>query len=246
MSSIPKIYLNKSFIQNEKVIIDGDNFHHLKNVLRLSIGDKIIVSDMENNDYTCRIINVNNIIWAEIIDHKISETEFPFSVCLFQAFAKGDKMETIVQKATELGVTDIYPVYMDRCVSKPDEKSINNKINRYQKIALNASSQSGRGKIPKVHDPIKYIEAVKKLSNYDIGFICYEGENTTPIKEILSSKKSELKSIGFLIGPEGGISEKECIMSLENNVGLVGLGKRILRTETASSFVLSAISVIFC
>ena len=244
MSSIPKIYLDKDLIFNNNIEISGDNFHHLKNVLRLKIGDKVIVCNKEKKDYTCEIIDIDKVINTRIIEENISETEYPFSIKLFQAFAKGDKMETIIQKATELGATDIYPVLMERCVSKPDDKSINNKIQRYNKIAEGASSQSGRGIIPKIHSPINYIDAMKELKNCDIGFICYEGENTIPIRSIFENEK-DLKSIGFLIGPEGGISDKECNIADENNIAKVGLGKRILRTETASSYVLSVISVFF-
>ena len=244
MSSIPKIYLEKGSIKDTEIIIDNENYHHLKNVLRLNIGDKITVCDNNKNDYLCEIISCNSFIVAKILENKISEAEFNFSVSLFQGFAKGDKMETIIQKSTELGVTDIYPVIMNRCVSKPDDKSMVNKIKRYHKIAESAAAQSGRGIIPVVHNAITYNDAIKKLKLMDIGFVCYEGKDTVPLKSLIESV-NDINSIGFIIGPEGGISDTECSIAEENNIDLVGLGKRILRTETASSFVLSVLSVFF-
>lgn len=244
MSSVPKIYVDHNAINENTITITDNNYHHLKNVLRLKSGDKILVSNNDKTDYLCEIISSESLITALILETMDSETEFPFTVSLFQAFAKGDKMDTIIQKSTELGVTDIYLTIMDRCVSRPESKNIQNKILRFNKIAENAASQSGRGIIPRVHGPITYSEAIDILKEQDVGFVCYEGNDTIPIKQFLNSKKN-VGSIGFLIGPEGGISDSECDKAIANNISLVGLGKRILRTETASSFVLSALSVIF-
>lgn len=244
MSSIPKIYVDNNVINDNIITITDNNYHHLKNVLRLKKGDKILVSNNNKTDYLCEIISSENYILASVIDTMVSETEFPFSVSLFQAFAKGDKMESIIQKSTEIGVTDIYLTLMDRCVSRPDDKNIQNKILRYQKIAENAASQSGRGIIPKIHGPITYDKALLFLKNMDISFVCYEGNDVIPIKNILKTSNN-IESIGFIIGPEGGISDTECKKAMDSNISLVGLGKRILRTETASSFVLSVLSVFF-
>lgn len=244
MSSIPRIYIDKEFICNNNITVQGDNYHHLVNVLRLKVGDDIVVCNKAKMDYMCEVTEIDkNLLHAKINSEEYSKTEFPFDVVLFQAFAKGDKMETIIQKATELGATEIYPVYTDRCVSRPDKKSMDSKLIRYNKIAENASSQSGRGIIPKIHPPINYIDAINILKKLDIGFVCYEGDETITIKEALN--KSNVSAVGFLIGPEGGISTNECTLSQVNDVPLVGLGKRILRTETASSYVLSVLSVIF-
>lgn len=245
MSSKARIYVDKTDINNEYINIKNEDIHHLKNVLRLKTNDEIVVCNNDNIDYLCKLDCIDGKVVAKIVESYTCDTEPKSKNILFQAFAKGDKMESIVQKATELGVTEIYPVFMERCVSRPDGKSLVSKIERYNKIALAASSQCHRGVVPIVHNAIGFQQACEIMKDLDCSFVCYEGDDTIFIKNLLEKHK-ESKSFGFLIGPEGGIADHEAKHAYNNEIPLVDLGKRILRTETASSYVLSALSVIFC
>lgn len=242
MSSIPRIFVPEGSIQNNTVLITGSDAFHLQKVLRLGVGDQILVCDMFRTEYDGVIQNVSAVgLTVSLSEGRMTNSEFPFDVTLFQAIPKGDKFDTIVQKAVELGVTTIVPVLCERCVSRPDEKSFLKKLERYNKIAASAASQCGRGIIPKVAPQVSYAQALKSIQNSDAGFICYEGTNTLHIRDFLVGKSPA--NISFLIGPEGGLSSGEIDEAIMVNIPLVGLGKRILRTETASGFVLSAISV---
>ena len=147
----------------------------------------------------------------------------------------------MIQKAVELGAYEIVAVMSERCVARPDSKSFAKRIERLKKISESAAAQCGRSIIPEIRGIISYNQAIEELSQKDIGFVCYEGDNTRPVRELLGEHP---ETIGFLIGPEGGLSEKETSLANEKSIALAGLGKRILRTETASGYVLSAISVL--
>lgn len=242
MSSVPRIFVPEGSINENKVFITGSDAFHLSKVLRLSVGDKILVCDMFRTEYDGTIESVSaEGLAVSLGEGRISSSEFPFEVTLYQGIPKGDKLDTIVQKAVELGVTTIVPVLCERCVSRPDDKSFRKKLERYNKIAASAASQCGRGMVPKVMPQVSYAQALDAIKNSDTGFICYEGTKTLHIRDYLAGKAPA--SISFLIGPEGGLSTGEIDRANELEIPLVGLGKRILRTETASSFVLSAISV---
>ena len=151
-------------------------------------------------------------------------------------------METIIQKAVELGVYEVVPVIMDRCVLKLDEKAKTDKTKRWQKVAVEAVKQCGRGLVPKVHTPVKFSEAVKMLKELDLAFMPYEEmghSGQRGLKELL--KDFNGKDVGFIVGPEGGFSDAEVTLAKENKISTIGLGSRILRTETAGSTVISII-----
>jgi 16S rRNA (uracil1498-N3)-methyltransferase len=159
---------------------------------------------------------------------------------LFQALAKGEKMDYIVQKSTELGVCEIVPFESERCIAKSDKKGDVSKTERRRKIALDAAGQCGRGRIPEVSATVSFKEALDRLSKTELAFMCYEGENTLALKALLPNEIPT--EIGFMIGPEGGFSKQEVESAIERGIKLAGLGKRILRTETASAYVLSSLS----
>jgi 16S rRNA (uracil1498-N3)-methyltransferase len=243
MSSVPRIFVPEGSIVNNNVEITGSDAFHLLKVLRLGVGDLILVCDMFRTEYDGVIESVSaEGLTVALGEGKKSSSEFAFEVTLLQGFPKGDKFDTIVQKAVELGVTTIVPVSCERCVSRPDEKSFVKKLERYNKIAVSAASQCGRGIVPKVTSQVNYAQALEAIRNSDAGFICYEGSKTLHIRDYLGGKTP--KSISFLIGPEGGLSSGEVERACDMEIPLIGLGNRILRTETASGFVLSAISVL--
>ncbi len=242
MAFIPRIYVGSDRISDGRAYIDGSDANHVLKVLRKEKGDTLHICDMHGNSYDA-IIDVieKDGLYAVLGEPTASNTEMPFGVTVYQCFPKGDKLETVIQKAVELGASEIVAVMSERCVARPDEKAFLKRIERLRKISESAAAQCGRNIIPEIRGIISYKQAIDEIAGKGIGFICYEGDGTLPLPQIL---KKTPESIGFLIGPEGGLSEKETSLAKEKGIALAGLGKRILRTETASGYVLSAISVL--
>lgn len=214
----------------------GDDARHIGRSLRMRLGDVITVC-YDKTDYECKILSISDeVINLEVISSSQSQ-EPSIELVLYQAVPKLDKLELIVQKATELGAVKIVPVMTSRCVSRPDEKQFLKKRERLSKIALEASKQCGRGIIPEVTQIISFDECISKMSEHDLSLFCYEKGG----KNLSEFDYSKVRSIGLLIGAEGGFDEKEAKKCLENNIEAVGLGSRILRCETAP---LASISII--
>lgn len=223
--------------------IFGDDAHHIADVLRMSVGDRVICCDMSRVEYDCRIKSISRgKVELEVISAGAADTEPPAPIALYQALPKGDKMDIIVQKAVETGVNEIIPFISERCISRPDAEGAAKKVARWQKIAAEAAKQCGRSVIPRIHGVTSFSEAAascKNVSDNGIAFICYEGDGTLPLGELIRGKN--YCEYRFMIGSEGGFSQKE--FEAAKNAGLrpAGLGKRILRCETAPSFVLACI-----
>lgn len=240
-----KFFVKDNQIENKKIRIIGEDVNHIKNVLRLQIGEKIQVcnSDTEQS-YITKIIESNtDVVIVEIIQECMEKTEASILLHIFQGLPKQEKMEQIVQKATEIGVTDITPVKMERCVVKLDEKTAAKKVERWQKIAEVAAKQSKRDKIPKIHSLVSLKNIYEKLEKYDIVIVAYEEEKNTSIKQILKAVDANKQTnIAVLVGPEGGIAKEEIeFLKTIPNIKVVTLGKRILRTETAPIVIASVI-----
>jgi len=233
-----RFFIPRENINGDKIIILGDDVAHITRVLRLGIDDEIICCDGMGNDYNVKITAITKKeIECTIVTESKADTEPNISVTLIQGVPKASKMDYIIQKTTELGISDIYPCSLARCVSKVEGDK---KTQRWQKIAQEASKQSGRGVVPTVHDPVSLSEAIDILKDADISFVPYECQEESYLKPILTSK-TDIKSIAFLIGPEGGFDKSEIQLIEENGIAVVTLGKRILRTETAGEAVLSMI-----
>ena len=218
--------------------LSGDDAIHVAKSLRMKIGETITLCDGKGKEYICEISKINGReVLLKLNDIKFNDSEPSILVKLYQGVPKSDKMDLIIQKSVELGVDEIIPVIMKRCISRPDEKSEITKIKRWQKISQEAAKQSRRGKIPAVKPFINFNEALKQSKNNDCNILFYEkgGKN---LKDILGKK---ITSIGIFIGPEGGFDEVEVEEFSESSGVISTLGKRILRTETAS---LAALSVI--
>jgi 16S rRNA (uracil1498-N3)-methyltransferase len=237
-----KFFTARENISDTQIIIDNEDVNHISRVLRLGVGDKITVCDGQGFDYTVKIAEIENKkIICDIIEKYKSETEPNIEVTLFQGLPKASKMDYIIQKTTELGISRIVPCTLSRCVVKlENQKAEAKKVERWQKIAESAAKQSGRGVVPEISMPMSLDKAIEEMKNMDICFAPYECEEETSIKNVLLSK-SEPQKVGFIIGPEGGfdISEIEKIKSA--GINTVTLGRRILRTETAGEAVLSMI-----
>lgn len=224
----------------------GDDAHHISRSLRMAVGDTVVVCDMQKNEYTCTLEKfLPDRVIARIVSQRASDTEPPFCARLYQALPKGEKLDQIIQKSVESGVFSITTFNSERCIAK-EKSGDENKMRRRQKIALEAAKQSGRGIIPEVLPTMSFSEMLTEASKADIALFCYEGDGTVPLKEYLSEKKRELckngaPSISIVIGSEGGFSLSEVQMARDAGLVPVGLGARILRTETASGFVLGCI-----
>ena len=225
----------------EEIILTED-LAHMKKVLRMKAGDEALVFDGTGAEYRVKILEIGaKEVRCLVLEKSFSEAEPRVKVSLYQGIPKSDKMEQIVQKCTELGISEIIPVKMDRCVAKLEKGS--DKIKRWQKISREATKQSGRGVVPKISEPISFKEALTSLKEKDLNIMPYEmlgHEGKMGLRELLGENKNA-KEIGIIIGPEGGFSDAEAHLSEENGINMVGLGKRILRTETAGSTLLSVI-----
>lgn len=217
-------------VTGDTVEITGENANHIVGALRMKIGEKITLCD-DGRNYECEITEIGKgFAKAKVIDCNMNFSEPDVNIALYQCVPKGDKLEFVIQKAVELGINEIVPVLSSRCVSRPDSKKAEKKNARYNKIALSACEQSGRGKIVNVREQIEFKKAVGEIKNYDLAVLFYEGGGK-PLKAIIDKEKH--KNICIFIGPEGGFSDDEVTAFKQNGAETATLGKRILRTETA-------------
>ena len=238
--------MQKYFITTKNLssgVILGDDAYQIQTVLRYKGGEKIMVSD-SNKTYYAKINTVTkDEVTFEILEEKAGNTELPVFVSIFQGYPKGDKMEEIIKHGTELGAKEIIPTFMKRSIVKLEEKKINSKLERFRKIAKEAAEQSYRDSIPNIPS-IPYLKTID-FSSFDVKIVCYEesaknGE-LKAFKSIISNLSENMR-VACVIGPEGGIDDAE--LEYLKALGFIpcALGPRILRTETAVFYILSAIS----
>ena len=242
---MPKFFVRQNQVDDGKIVINGQDVKHIRNVLRAKVGEELEICNSETGEnFLCSILE----IWCNIEQKIQEETESNVKVTIFQGLPKADKMEYIIQKSVELGVYDITPVDMKRCVVKLDEKNANKKIERWQKISEVAAKQCGRNIIPQINNVINIKKLCEIVENYDIVLVAYENEENNSLKNELSQIKNTIINnqsqefkIGIVIGPEG-VLEKQDVENLERSgAKIITLGKRILRTETVALNVLSII-----
>ena len=227
-------FVDSNSRNGDNYLISGTDFNHIKNVLRMKIGDSFLVSDNGVSNL-CEIESFDSeCVVAKIIAENYQDTELPIKIYLFQGLPKSDKMELIIQKCVELGAYKIIPVEMNRCVVKIDDKKKKSKVSRWQAISESAAKQSKRTIIPEICDVLTYKQALNMAKDLDLILVPYESKNgmndtTEALKEIKNGM-----SLGIFIGPEGGFDEKEIELAKEENAKIISLGKRILRTETAA------------
>ena len=237
-----KFFVKTEQINNNDIVIIGDDVNHIINVLRMKKTDKVQICNQDTGDnYNAEIVNYSrNEVECKIISKINETTESNVHITLFQGIPKFEKMELIIQKNTEVGIKSIVPVIMERTVVKLDEKIASKKLERWQKIAEIAAKQSMRDIIPQIGNITKLKDI--DTTEFDAVLVAYENEEHNMLKTELQKLERKIKSnnsseqqynIAIVIGPEGGISEKELVMLAEKNAKFVSLGKRILRTETA-------------
>lgn len=233
-----QFFVEPEQIEAEKVTIVGSDVNHIRNVLRMKPGEQVRISDNYGSDYLCEITEIT----ADKIELRITEacanTELPVKITLFQGLPKSDKMEWIIQKAVEFGANEIVPVAMKNCVVKLDEKKAAAKQKRWQAIAESAAKQSKRSIIPQIGEVISFSEAAARAKDMDVKLVPYENQRGMAHTREVLRKIEKGSQVAVFIGPEGGFASSE-IQQVREDMELISLGNRILRTETAGMAVLA-------
>lgn len=220
--------------KDSRYFICGDDYNHIKNVLRMTVGEQFLVSCEGVSDLCCLESTENDTVVAKIIQENYQNTNLPINIHLFQGLPKSDKLELIIQKAVELGVVSVTPVAMKRSIVKIDDKKKKSKRERWQAIAEAAAKQSKRTLVPQVHEVVSYKEMITAAKNLDLLLVPYEcAEGMTATKDALKQIKSGM-SVGIVIGPEGGFEQSEIDLACDAGGKIISLGSRILRCETAA------------
>ena len=234
-----RFFISPGEMQPNFITLVGENAAHAK-VLRLKAGEEVLVCDGEGNECVCTISDINSQQVSLVVNcRQASISEARIRASVYMAFSKGDKLEHVIQKATELGAYEIVAFPSNRCVSRPDEKSISKKIERWQKIAASAAEQSGRGRIPQVLVLNSYKMALERAAQSDLSILFYENERSTTLRMAL--EENTYSTISLLTGPEGGLEDREVELAKEMGLQVCTLGSRILRCETAPLCALSAV-----
>jgi len=226
-------------LKEEKIHLTGENAQHAK-VLRLKAGEEVLVCDGQGMECRCSVDGISSAeVELSVQERRTSRTEAPVKVSIYMAFPKADKLEHVIQKATELGAYEIVAFPSGRCISKPDDKSLKKKLERWQKIAASAAEQSGRGVIPEVIALSSYAAALERAAKADKALMFYENEHATTLRMALET--GGFTTVSLLTGPEGGLEEKEVEQARKAGLQVCTLGSRILRCETAPLCALSAV-----
>ena len=231
-----RFFVSPEQMASDRIMLTGDNAQHAK-VLRLKEGEQALVCDGQGMECLCRVLSGGLELAVE--HRQEARTEAAVRVSVYMAFPKADKLEHVIQKATELGAFEIVAFPSGRCVSRPDEKSLRKKTERWQKIALSAAEQSGRGRIPEVIVLGSFQEALERAAKSDRAILLYENERATTLKMAL--EEAPFTTLSLMSGPEGGLEEKEVHEAMETGLWVCTLGRRILRCETAPLCALSAV-----
>ena len=232
-----RFFVSAEDLEKEDVSLTGEHAQHAK-VLRLKPGEMVLLCDGEGREAVCKVASTDGWL-LRAMERRESQSEAAVKVSVYMALPKADKLEHVIQKATELGAYEIVTFPSARCVSRPDEKSLKKKLERWEKIAASAAEQSGRGRIPKVLVLGSFSEALTRAAQADKALMFYEHEEALTLKMALSS--GGYSTVSLLTGPEGGLEEAEVTQAREVGLQVCTLGRRILRCETAPLCALSAV-----
>ena len=232
-----RFFVDPDVFDRDTMVLSGENAQHAK-VLRLKEGEIVLVCDGQGQECVCRVSQTAPEIVLSVEDRRSSVSEPVVDVSVYVAFPKADKLEHVIQKATELGAREIIAFPSSRCVSRPDEKSLKKKLERWQKIALSAAQQSGRGRIPQVLVLNSFSAALSRAAQSDRALLFYENEDAYTLKMAL---EGSYRTVSLMVGPEGGLSESEVQQARAAGMQVCTLGRRILRCETAPLCALSAV-----
>lgn len=238
---MPRFFVDESAATGNTVAVTGSDARHIARSLRMAVGDTITVCTPSGREHVCRLTRIrDDLCEAEILSSRASAGEPPTEIRLYVAYPKGDKLETVVQKATELGAVSVTPFSSSFVVRKPRPERICAETERLGRIAAEAAKQCRRGAIPTVTPPLSFDGMLATAKNADLPLFCYEGEGTRSLSAVLPDAVP--KTVSVVVGSEGGFSEAEAEAAKRAGLLLVGLGKRILRCETAPLFVLSCLA----
>lgn len=234
-----RFFVEPEQLQQSFLVLTGENAAHAK-VLRLKAGEEVLICDGQGNECVCNVSDVSSGQISLVVQGRRSASgEAAVRASVYVAFPKADKLEHVIQKATELGAYEIVAFPSARCISKPDEKALKKKLERWQKIAASAAEQSGRGVIPQVLIVGSYQEALMRAAQSDTAILFYENEQSTTLRMALAEKP--YATISLITGPEGGLEDKEVEQAKRVGLHICTLGSRILRCETAPLCALSAV-----
>ena len=245
------VQLDKIDLEHNTVRIDGEDAHHISRSLRMAKGEQITVCDMQGREYDCSICDFcdDSSVTAEIIACFDCKSEPPYEATVYQGLPKGDKLDTVIQKSVECGAFAVRTFESSRCIAKEKSESGEKKLARRKKIALEAAKQSGRGRVPEVLPTVSFKEAVEEAARADIPLLCYEDERAVSLRAALKrglagieNASGKKPSVAIMIGSEGGFSPEEAEYARDRGMITVGLGPRILRTETAPAFALGCLA----
>ena len=249
---MPRFFVRNNQISEGIVTVMGDDAHHLSRSLRMAAGETVTVCDEHAREYLCELTDfLPDRVLARILSEEPSKAEPPFHAHVFQALPKGDKLDSIIQKAIECGASELSTFESARCVVRMKDANEAKKMERRMRIAVEAAKQSGRGRLPAVHPTLRFSEAIERAARSELALFCYEGEGTLPLGRVLVEWKqthpngAAPESVSIVVGSEGGFSEEEVAAAKRCGMIPIGLGPRILRTETAATFVLAALVSFF-
>ncbi|MBR2907154.1 MAG: 16S rRNA (uracil(1498)-N(3))-methyltransferase [Clostridia bacterium] len=246
---MPRFFVRRDAVTDGLVHITGEDARHISRSLRMAVGEPLTVCDMQKIEYECILERITDSeVYARILSERQSEAEPQYVARLFQALPKGDKLDSVIQKSVECGVCEITPFESERCVVRMKPDAEGKKTERRQRIAAEAAKQSGRAVLPTVRETVGYSEMLELAAESDVCLFCYEGDGTLPLGQALRAEAlkkrildGECPTVSIVIGSEGGFSLDEVARAREKGMAICGLGKRILRTETAAAFVLGCL-----
>lgn len=245
---MPRFFVDVSQIEDGIVTLTGDDAHHISRSLRMAAGEQITVCDGNGTEYDCELTAfLPDCVRAQVLESRVADTEPPYRAIVWQALPKGEKLDSIIQKSVECGAAGIALFESERCIVRMKADDRDRKGDRRNRIALEAAKQCGRGIVPKVESPVPFAEAIREAAKADLALFCYEGEGTQPLPAVVkaylaNAPEGVVPQISVMVGSEGGFSKGEAQLAEKAGMKLIGLGKRILRTETAAAFVLGCLS----
>lgn len=243
---MPRFFVSKDNINEEERIISilGEDAFHIARSLRMAVGDPLTVCNGEGRDYECKLTKIRDSeVDCEIINSFPCPAEPPYKATVYQALVKGERLDVAIQKSVEFGAADIVPFESSRCIVRMKGEKEGSKSQRRRRIAAEAAKQCGRGIIPSVAEPMTFADMLAEAAKSDLAIFCYEKESDRMLGATLKSLRSNPpRSVAIVVGPEGGFSPEEAEKAERAGLLLLGLGKRILRTESAAAFVLACLS----
>lgn len=243
---MPRFFVSKENINEEERIISiiGEDAFHIARSLRMAVGDSLTVCDGEGRDYDCTLTKIrDDRVDCDINEAKPCPAEPPYKATVYQALVKGERLDVAIQKSVEFGASAIVPFESSRCIVRMKGEKEGSKSQRRRRIAAEAAKQCGRGIVPEVTEPMSFGDMLAEAAKCDLAIFCYEKEGERMLGTTLESLRAEPpKSVAIVVGPEGGFSHEEAERAEKAGLSLLGLGRRILRTESAAAFVLACLS----